>query len=421
MHGAPAGVEVPGDDREAGADGVLQRRAAPAVADVDVRLPRGEEGHDGEVALAGGEVQRGPHVVVAAVRIHTKVQQLLHLDRVALRGEGAQLTRRICELQLSVVPLQQLRRSDETILQGVLHGRAPPTILQVRLSSRLQKGLEDLGHALGRGDVQRGAQVVVRDVGLDALLEEFLDDLDVARAGGVRERRVHRVLSRYQCLPHVLLQRQKGLVLVLGGLIGAHQIFASHVQQMRLRHVPDQHVVLVGVQLVQLVELRPGRRERHRLGACADAGRVEVGAAQDEGDAADHGVVLLAVCAHVSDQLFDLAAVLVGAAGERDRARVQEDEFPRDLTLEKDDLSWLQELRHEQDRQMHAILRGHAAAKECGIPLRDERQDLDFLQLLLDLVGELADDLQCLYLPVVGLLEAEVVHDCLAKRWRDLV
>mmetsp|Transcript_28710 Transcript_28710/g.86826 ORF Transcript_28710/g.86826 Transcript_28710/m.86826 type:complete len:227 (+) Transcript_28710:531-1211(+) len=102
-HLAAALVQVPHDHGEAVADGVLQRRGAPSVLGVDVGLARGQERDDRQVALRGGQVHRRARIVVDGVEVDAEVDQLLHLDRVALRGVPAELRRGVVEHELAPV------------------------------------------------------------------------------------------------------------------------------------------------------------------------------------------------------------------------------------------------------------------------------------------------------------------------------
>ena len=173
--------------------GVVQRRAAPAVGEARLRARREQQRHHLEVAVARRQMQRGPAVVVLGqVAQRIVVQHLAHLLHVAGGGGRRQLDRRLLRrhAELTAGGAQQLRDLGVAVPQRVVERRAAPPVGAELRAVLVEQQLDDGELALRAGYVQRRALVVVAEVDeLRLLFEHQLDRRHVRLGDGIEQGR----------------------------------------------------------------------------------------------------------------------------------------------------------------------------------------------------------------------------------------
>ena len=175
---------------------VVERRAAPPILGVGVGARRQQVRHHRQPPLARRQVQRRARVVVAAVDREPLL--LAHLDdlrQVANRRRLDQIGRRVARLHAAAHHAarvaQRLRALVVVLPQRVVQRRAAPPVARVGLSARGQQIRDHQQPPLARGQVERGALVVVAHVERQALVSllRLLDQpphrLQVALGGGI--------------------------------------------------------------------------------------------------------------------------------------------------------------------------------------------------------------------------------------------
>mmetsp|Transcript_37132 Transcript_37132/g.120751 ORF Transcript_37132/g.120751 Transcript_37132/m.120751 type:complete len:232 (+) Transcript_37132:1188-1883(+) len=173
---------------------VVQRRAAPAVADAGLRSRRDQERDDLAMPVARGEVKRGPVVIVLRqISQAVVIEHLPHALHIARRSCRSQLRRsllrRHSELRAGVA--KHLRDLLVVVAQRVVEGRPVPAVAPDHRCARLEQQLDYCHVALARRDVERRTLIIVAKVcQLPAvLLQEGPDCVLVVAPSGVHEQR----------------------------------------------------------------------------------------------------------------------------------------------------------------------------------------------------------------------------------------
>mmetsp|Transcript_9503 Transcript_9503/g.20420 ORF Transcript_9503/g.20420 Transcript_9503/m.20420 type:complete len:216 (-) Transcript_9503:1185-1832(-) len=189
------------------AHGVVQRRAAPAVADVHVAAALDQLGKNVQVARGGGQVHARPLIVVGGVDGAFAVEEDLDGGEVALARERTERVGRhvLVEPELSVVPDQHLGELQVAFADRVGQRRPAPPVLHVDVAPVLNQGHRNQQIAGRRGQVEARALVVVGGVDVAAGLEEQVHVLELAAPRELAE--LTRSGNVVEQIPRVVLQQ----------------------------------------------------------------------------------------------------------------------------------------------------------------------------------------------------------------------